>query len=136
MQSDMVIPSCSYSLRTPQKCRITVAEEKRRSIARCRSARTRNGNFRSKIARSCTEVGAKCARINVAISRIDAAGIFFLGICESSRLLLAGVRSAEEIRDLALQTGGINLVLPAFHDLAAGGDQDRVGDRAFPFGID
>src|SRR5262245_49964118 len=50
--------------------------------------------------------------------------------------LPAGVGSAEEVGDLILETGGVDLVFPALHDLSAGGDQDRVGDRAFPFGID
>src|SRR5262245_29416381 len=31
---------------------------------------------------------------------------------------------------------GVDFVLPALHNLAAGGDQNRVRDRAFPFGID
>src|SRR5262245_17499862 len=50
--------------------------------------------------------------------------------------LPAGVGSAEEIGDLVLQAGGVDFVLPALHNLAAGGDQNRVRDRAFPFGID
>ena len=70
------------------------------------------------------------ARRGIDIERIE-----FEATAGEQASLSALIGFTQSLRNLIFQLAGVDLVLPAAEDFSTRSHQNRVGDRAFPFGI-